>query len=326
TNACDEGSACTTGDVCAGGVCAGTPITCSDGNPCTTDSCNPASGCVFANNTNPCDDGNACTSGDTCALGACAGTPITCNDNNPCTTDSCNPASGCVFANNTNPCDDGDVCTTGDTCNGGSCTPTGTLNCSDGNLCTTDSCNPTSGCVHTNNTLPCDDGNYQTCNDTCSGGVCAGIVGLQGCIDHFKCYGAKADAGTPFTKVTGVELDDIFETDKFFDVIKPTELCTPVDKNGVGIADPTTHLECYRAALTRANPRQGMFHQTDLTSTQPFGTDQLTATRAIRLCVPTRVNGQPSALNLDAFKCYKTKLPVGATPFNPQTVTLADQF
>jgi hypothetical protein len=57
--------------------CVHTPITCNDSNPCTDDSCDPASGCFFANNTSACDDGNNCTTGDVCGGGTCTGTPIT---------------------------------------------------------------------------------------------------------------------------------------------------------------------------------------------------------------------------------------------------------
>jgi subtilisin-like proprotein convertase family protein len=48
---------------------------CGDGNPCTDDSCDPQTGCVFVNNTTPCDDGNVCTPGDACAGGACVPGP-----------------------------------------------------------------------------------------------------------------------------------------------------------------------------------------------------------------------------------------------------------
>jgi hypothetical protein len=97
-------------------------VVCNDSNGCTTDSCDPESGCVFANNTLPCDDGNACTAGDTCGSGICRpGASVVCNDGNLCTTDTCNPSSGCVFTNNTNACDDGNACTAGDTCGGGTC-------------------------------------------------------------------------------------------------------------------------------------------------------------------------------------------------------------
>ena len=201
---CDDGSACTTGDTCGGGICAGTgtldcndnnactddscyPATgcvnavtrasCNDNNPCTDDSCIPATGCVNTNNTDPCTDGNACTIGDVCAGGSClpgAGT-LDCNDNNPCTDDSCNPATGCVYVNNTGPCSDGNACTTGDTCGGGSCQPgTGTLDCNDNNACTDDSCVPATGCAHANNANPCNDGNVCTVSDFCSNGACVG--------------------------------------------------------------------------------------------------------------------------------------------------------
>ena len=56
--------------------CVHTPITCNDNNPCTNDSCDPASGCVFTNNTNACDDGNACTTNDVCGGGSCHGTAV----------------------------------------------------------------------------------------------------------------------------------------------------------------------------------------------------------------------------------------------------------
>src|SRR5206468_1285028 len=93
---CNDGSACTTADTCAGGVCVGgPPPNCVDGNVCTTDTCDPVTGCVNTPNTLPCDDLNPCTSGDTCAAGACVGTP------------------------NTHGRDDGHACTTADRCAGG---------------------------------------------------------------------------------------------------------------------------------------------------------------------------------------------------------------
>ena len=48
-------------------VLGGSAPNCDDGNVCTDDSCNPASGCVNANNIASCDDGDACTTADTCA-------------------------------------------------------------------------------------------------------------------------------------------------------------------------------------------------------------------------------------------------------------------
>ena len=55
TSPCDDGNACTTGDTCSGGQClGGPPLNCNDGTICTTDSCNPASGCVNTAVTLPC--------------------------------------------------------------------------------------------------------------------------------------------------------------------------------------------------------------------------------------------------------------------------------
>jgi slime mold repeat-containing protein len=54
--------------------------------------------------------------------------------------------------------------------------------CDDSNICTDDSCDSsTGGCIYTQNTAPCEDGNIGGCtqNDTCSGGVCVG--GPEGC-------------------------------------------------------------------------------------------------------------------------------------------------
>ncbi len=65
---CSDGSACTAGDTCNGaGACVGgAPKSCGDGNPCTADSCDAASGC-----SNPqLPDGTPCTGG-ACVAGAC---------------------------------------------------------------------------------------------------------------------------------------------------------------------------------------------------------------------------------------------------------------
>jgi alpha-tubulin suppressor-like RCC1 family protein len=100
---CDDSDACTTGDVCAEGACTGPiPAPIDDNNPCTDDSCDPATGVVYANNTSSCDDGNVCTAEDKCSGGLCSGgLPIICNDNNSCTADSCDPAAGCTIGEDT---------------------------------------------------------------------------------------------------------------------------------------------------------------------------------------------------------------------------------
>lgn len=51
----------------------------------------------------------------------------------------------------------------------------GTRGCYDANPCTNDACvSAAGGCVYTNNSSPCNDGNGCTVNDVCSGGACGG--------------------------------------------------------------------------------------------------------------------------------------------------------
>lgn len=75
---CQDGNACTGSDACVGGICQpGGPLVCSDGNGCTDDSCDPAVGCVFDENTAACDDGDPCTTGDVCVARQChPGNPV----------------------------------------------------------------------------------------------------------------------------------------------------------------------------------------------------------------------------------------------------------
>ena len=201
---CDDGDACTINDECAEGTCgAGGTLNCVDGDPCTTDTCNPVTGCNNTPATGPgCDDGDACTTEDTCAAGVCAGSPVKCDDGDVCTNDSCDPATGCVFAPNTEPqvpCDDDNACTTGDTCDGlGSCVST-PFDCDDENPCTDDSCTDAEGeplCEHTNNTAACDDGDPCQTDDVCDKGSCTAGATLKDCDDSNECTFDACQAGT----------------------------------------------------------------------------------------------------------------------------------
>lgn len=115
---CTQNSHCSgTSDACV----AGTPIDCNDANPCTTDSCDPAQGCVHVpNNVAECVDGDACTVNDECVDGTCQGTPMPCLAIDAChEAGTCNPLTG--------RCDDpraedGKECP-GGTCETGVCKP-----------------------------------------------------------------------------------------------------------------------------------------------------------------------------------------------------------
>ena len=125
------------------------PGPCDDGNPCTLDTCTPATGCQHTLRADgaPCPDGNFCNGTETCQAGTCTpGTPLVCDDGNVCTGDSCDPATGCVF----------------------------TFACDDGNPCTADTCDSSAGCQHAAvaDATPCPDGNLCNGAETCHAGVC----------------------------------------------------------------------------------------------------------------------------------------------------------
>ena len=195
---CDkDNSLCTVKDACVEGKCtAGTALDCDDGNPCTTDGCDPKTECTHVANTAACDaDANKCTVGDQCKDKHCiAGTPRPCDDGNVCTNDTCDKATGACKAPPKQDgfgCDaDSSVCTVKDGCKEGKCTAGPAEDCDDGKVCTTDSCDPKAGCVNTANTAPCDDGNACTKADVCQAEACKGVA-----VDA----GVVCDDGNPCT-------------------------------------------------------------------------------------------------------------------------------
>jgi len=119
---CSDGDKCTLDDKCQQGACVGGGLqSCDDGNLCTDDGCEPATGCTFIANDAVCDDLNACTLSDQCKQGQCVGgQALDCDDANECTQDACAPESGCLNTPVPN----------GAACNGG-----GDWKCQDG-ICT----------------------------------------------------------------------------------------------------------------------------------------------------------------------------------------------
>ena len=190
---CSDGNACTMADKCALGQCSGQPANCDDGNPCSSDTCEPKLGCVHTIfNGAPCNDNNACTSADVCKNGVCGGGQQTCNDGNPCTLDGCNATGGCTSAPIIGACNDGNVCTVGEKCDASGCKGGTVQNCTDGNPCTDDVCDPASGCKYTANKGGCNDGNSCTVGEACQGGSC-NALNLLDCNDKIPCTADTCD-------------------------------------------------------------------------------------------------------------------------------------
>lgn len=127
-------------------------LVCDDNDTCTSDACDPVSGC--SQTAIDCNDDNACTDDSCDAQTGCVNLALSCDDGNVCTDDACNPTSGCMHTNNTAPCGDGDVCNGQEVCVAGTCGGGTPLNCDDGDCCTIDTCQPQTGCGHVPNTAP----------------------------------------------------------------------------------------------------------------------------------------------------------------------------
>ncbi len=177
---CDaDKNACTDNDQCKQGICVPGPgKVCDDGNPCTSDSCDPASGCTkTVDDGKLCDaDGDACTAADHCVGSVCSpGKEVVCENKNACSSVSCNSASGKCVAKalqDNLPCDDSSVCTQSDSCKGGDCIGK-VISCDDDNPCTGNSCDPVTGCSTTNlEGIACNDDNPCTIGDLCKTGQC----------------------------------------------------------------------------------------------------------------------------------------------------------
>ena len=202
---CEDGNLCTKTGTCQEGNCTvGGATNCYDDNPCTTDSCQPAVGCLNVFNSAPCNDGDACTAPDMCQEGDCVGKePVDCDDNDDCTEDSCDVGLGCLNVDTTgNACEDGSACTIADTCDTGICVPGAPPDCDDQEVCTDDSCDPSSGCVNAPNAIACDDGNACTTADSCGLGACIGGPALD-------CDDGNACTADPCDMAAGCQHEDI---------------------------------------------------------------------------------------------------------------------
>jgi cysteine-rich repeat protein len=142
-------------------------------------------------------------------------------------------------------------------------------------------------------------------------------------VDHYKCYSAKRASGTTAFVEDTVTLADGMET-KITRVVKTTEFCNAVDKDGQGIENPNAHLQCYQI---KDAPGQARFAASTTAVDNELGTAQpLALKKAKRLCVPAGRDGVPAVVNVDRFKCYSAKIPSGAPKFAPVNSLLADAF
>ncbi len=185
--ACSDGNKCTPVDACAAGQCVGSgEAVCDDGNLCTDDACDPATGCTHGYNNLPCGDGNDCTDNDTCTAGACVGTP--------------NPECVCLVDADCAKFEDGDLCNGTLVCVEHKCIVDGasvvTCPADDPDGCTFHRCiTETGACelLQIPDGKSCSDKDACTTTDVCKGGACS-ASGTLACGDNNPCTDDACDA------------------------------------------------------------------------------------------------------------------------------------
>jgi slime mold repeat-containing protein/thrombospondin type 3 repeat protein len=187
---CDDRSACTVDDVCGDtGRCAGRALApgtvCDDGTPCSEgDTCmaTPAGLIVCQGSPKNCADGDFCTQ-DACdpATGQCSHPPVGCDDGNSCTIDACDPATGsCTRTSASGPCSTGNSCSVNDSCSGGNCVSGGPRVCVNQG-CLRGTCLPDHGCNYVPDPTLCPPPG-ECFSYTCENGACRfGPSGNQIC-------------------------------------------------------------------------------------------------------------------------------------------------
>lgn len=143
-------------------------------------------------------------------------------------------------------------------------------------------------------------------------------------VDHFKCYKATRQEGTPPTKIGFVTLADQFEK-VIVRVLNPDALCNPVSKDNRPIQDPKVHLACYQI-WERRFPQLFSPFPRDVYVENQFQKGNLTVLRPRSLCVPSEKGIPPPPPGFNHFKCYFAQTANGTGPFDPRFVVLADQF
>ena len=242
---CEDGLACTTGDVCQAGSCTGVPTDgeCEDG--------------LFCNGSEICQPGHPEADGDGCRA---RDVPVI-DDGISCTNDRCDedndrvennpddgPCDNDLFCDGLEVCDPADVGADADGCVAGA-----PLDLSDGVDCTDDSCDEANDqIVNTINDGNCDDAAFCNGAETCDPG--AQGADANGCVSGVE---PQVDDGIPCTDDSCDEVNDTLNNipnDTSCDdgaFCNGVELCEPTnivaDANGCALGlpvDPNDDIPC----------------------------------------------------------------------------------
>ncbi len=197
---CDDGEACTKGDVCKLGSCVPGPFTCE---------CKTNADCASKEDGNLCNGTLYCdTTGPAPLCKLDPKTVVSCPnvDDTACSKNTCNVKTGlCGFVDKPSgtACDDGDLCTAGDACQQGKCAP-GTFTCA----CKTDAdCASKEDGNYCNGTLYCDNtGKSPVCKVAANTIITCPSVDDTACVKN-TCQ-PKSGACAPTQVAPGTNCDD----------------------------------------------------------------------------------------------------------------------
>ncbi len=247
---CVDGDACTVGDHCQDGVCAGSPVACDDSNPCTDDLCDGLGGCTFTNNSAKCDDSDPCTVADECEDGVCAGVAVNCQ---------------CQSDDDCQALEDGDLCNGTLVCNTDSfpyqcqVDEESVVECplpepGPSSFCQAPSCNPSNGIcaiVPANEGMACDDTNPCTMGEHCIAGSCTG-GSVPNCNDGNLCTDDQCAPETGCVNMPNASICDDGDTCTTNDICKEGS-CVGGGQLACDDANPCT--------LDSCNAKKGCEHQ-----------------------------------------------------------------
>jgi len=296
---CNDNDACTDDGCAAASGCTHTPIVCNDDDACTDDTCSPTDGCKFVDNSARCDDEDACTIDACDALLGCTHTPSTTLGCLPLNHFQCYETKPFAFTKipGVTIQDRYGTTTLPIRTPHPFCLPSD-KNGEDPTAAT----DPDHLFGYADANGPVGIGAQTVTNQF--GTVTLDLVrrtylmvptakSLSGptpplaapVTDHFQCYSVKRTRGTAkFVPQRGVSAVDQFGAHTL-DVLRPRYLCVPANKNG---EDPTApshpdSLVCYKA---RHRDPFGTMHP--FTNNQ-FGPLEITLTRRLEFCVPSKV-------------------------------------
>lgn len=224
---CNDGDVCNGQEFCHGGVCIdGIALSCDDDNPCTTDLCDPLTGCYHTPISGPYTSTNPCINTASCVAGTLIEIPFVLPSTTACLTYTChpdpsNPTSAHVFVgtpiNEGGVCDDSNACTFNDVCRHGQCLGYERLCPASDNQCIVDyTCDTFTGDCTPNYVVagtPCETGDL-CYDDECDGaGGCNPVALAVTCVPVDQCHGPGScipqtgDCTTPLLN-DGTSCDD----------------------------------------------------------------------------------------------------------------------